>query len=203
MRGIAIAALLPMLAFAAEPPAEPQPVGASPIVANYAADLSNLLEEDMRRWANKPIVTESLAAHSKATDYMSPAEARAMNAAWRSELKKNRKTLVTKTLENPLADYLRDVMRRGGGIYTEIIATDAKGVAVAMTSANSVYWQGKEECWLQTAEKKTIAPYIGPVKFSDDTGLFQADVAFAVFNEDKLIGMIRAGIDVERFDRRF
>ena len=170
---------------------------------NYSNDLSTLAEEEMRRWANRPVVTESLAVHSKATNYMSDPEARAMNAKWRSELKKTQKTLASKTLQNPLAEYLRDVMRRSNGLYTEIVAVDAKGLAVAMTGVHGVYWQGREAAWQETAEKKSIAPYIGPVRFSDDTGLFQADVAFSLFNDDKLIGMIRAGVDVEYFDRRF
>ncbi|MET0155630.1 MAG: hypothetical protein ABW189_05960 [Rickettsiales bacterium] len=197
--------LTAMLAYAGASLADEPVATAVPALSpnGYASELNGLVDEEMRKWASDPLVVGTLSAHSKATDYMSASEMRALDATWRSELKKNNNALAAQTLNNPLADYLRDVMRKGAGMYTEIIAADAQGVAVAMTSPNAVYWQGKEECWSQTAGKKSPSPYIGPVRFSDDTGLFQADVAFAVFEGENLVGMIRAGVDVERFDRRF
>jgi hypothetical protein len=169
----------------------------------YAGDVTALIDNEMTVWAGRPVVVQAVLKQNEETERMTPSELKSLDAMWRSELRKAHKNLISKALDNPLSDYLRRVMQQSDGLYTEIIVTDKRGLNVAVTGVNDSYWHAKEPIWAETVGKNSLVPYIGPLSFSDNTGLFQIEVSFPLIHEEKIVGLVYAGIDVERFDRRF
>lgn len=165
--------------------------------------MTALIENEMRIWGQQPPLPEALEAHNARTEGMTASELKSLDALWRSELKKAHKSLITNVTENPAADYLRRVRDNSGGLYTEIVLIDARGLAVAMTGIAEKYNYSGERFWEKTVAAENALPYIGDTVFSDDTMLFQTVAVLPLVQNETITGVIYAGIDPEALEERY
>lgn len=167
---------------------------------NYVQDINDIINTDMKRWASRSVVINSvLAQNSKSAD-LSISDFKILDTRWKSEKRKNKRPLISKLLNNRLSEYLKEVHEEGQGIYTEIIIIDDKGLNVGQSRVSENLWQGQQEKWLKTFGSNSYTPNIGKLHFDDNTELFQVEVSFMMIHEDEPIGIVYAGIDIEQIE---
>lgn len=83
--------------------------------------------------------------------------------------------------------------------YAEIFVMDNQGANVCMSDKTSDYWQGDEDKFIESYKGGAGAVHIGDVKFDDSTQAYLVQASVPVKDQDKVIGAITIGINVEKF----
>jgi len=110
-----------------------------------------------------------------------------------------------------IADYMQVIMdsecgKHLGNIqsdtdyYAEIFVMDNQGANVAMTDKTSDYWQGDEAKFQKSFKAGAGAIFIDDVEFDDSTQAYLVQVSVPVRDDDKVIGAITFGIDVDKIE---
>jgi hypothetical protein len=108
-----------------------------------------------------------------------------------------------------IADYMKALMESECGQYlkkiqaskpyfAEIFVMDNLGANVAMTDKTTDYWQGDEAKFTESYKGGAGAIHINDVKFDDSTQAYLVQVFVPVKEEDKAIGAITFGIDIDK-----
>jgi hypothetical protein len=89
------------------------------------------------------------------------------------------------------------VQEESGGRFTEIFATDAKGLNVAQSTITSDYWQGDEDKFTKSFGAGADAVFLGEVEQDESTQTFQSQVSVTIVDESGApIGSITFGVDL-------
>lgn len=110
-----------------------------------------------------------------------------------------------------LADYMTAIMESECGkhirsiqesepFYAEIFIMDNQGANVAMTDKTSDYWQGDEAKFKKSFNGGAGAVFIDEVDFDDSTQAYLVQVSVPVKDNNKVIGAITIGIDVDKVE---
>lgn len=156
-----------------------------------------IVNGEMRQWANNPIIIEAVKEQNKKYKNTPPAQLRQLNNTWHQELKTHNKPLIRQVIHNNTAEYLDFIISRSEDLYTYILVTDKNGLSVAQTEVTPDYWHGNQDYWLNTLGNKTQRVFIEDVRFSNTTQMFQSRVSFTLIDQEKMIGAITVGINVE------
>ena len=106
----------------------------------------------------------------------------------------NDDALIDPILANAVSAYLKKVVKRSEGAFSEIFVMDNKGLNVGQSAKTSDYWQGDEAKWIETFTKGAI--HIGDVEEDESTQTFQVQVSWPLERDGEIIGAITFGIDV-------
>ncbi len=109
------------------------------------------------------------------------------------------------------ADYMKAIMESDCGkhirkiqeseaFYAEIFVMDNQGANVAMTDKTSDYWQGDEAKFKKSFNNGTGAVFVDEVEFDDSTQAYLVQVSVPVKDNNKVIGAITIGIDVDKVE---
>lgn len=109
------------------------------------------------------------------------------------------------------ADYMKAIMESDCGkhirkiqeseaFYSEIFVMDNQGANVAMTDKTSDYWQGDEAKFKKSFNDGTGAVFVDEVEFDDSTQAYLVQVSVPVKDNDKVIGAITIGVDVDKIE---
>lgn len=93
--------------------------------------------------------------------------------------------------------YLKKV-QGGAPFYSEIFVTDKLGANVAMTSKTSDYWQGDEPKFTESWKDGAGAVYVSDVAFDKRSQTYVVHVSVPVKEGATTIGVLVAGISVEK-----
>lgn len=77
--------------------------------------------------------------------------------------------------------------------YPEIFITNKYGANVAATNETTDYYQADEHWW-QTAKNNGI--FVGDVELDESAGVYSIDIAYPVYNDRELIGVIKVSWDI-------
>jgi hypothetical protein len=110
-----------------------------------------------------------------------------------------------------IADYMQALMDSQCGrhlrkiqeskvFFSEIFVTDNQGANVAMTDKTSDYWQGDEAKFTETYKDGAGAIHISEVEFDDSSQTYLVQVSVPVKDQDKVIGVITFGIDLDSLE---
>lgn len=171
-------------------------------LAAVASDLQDKLAAHARSqfpaWVGAPLLVESVRDQNRRHARLGRADLIGLDNRWRAELRVGGGPLMDATLNNPLAEYLRQVQTMSDGLYTEIFVMDEHGLNVAASDVTSDYWQGDEAKYLAIREAGPHAVYVGRVEQDASTQLFQVQVSVPVVDGSRVIGVVAVGVDAGR-----
>lgn len=167
---------------------------------DYTPKLNDLAKGAIRQFAEDPALVSAIVAQNAVTAAYDQAKIDALDKQWRAEVDAADKPLISATLGNPASVYLAKVLEDSKGVYTEIFATDNKGLNVAQASVTSDYWQGDEDKFTKTFPVGADAIFLGDVEQDESTQQFQQQVSFTVTDPatGTPIGSITVGVNLDQ-----
>lgn len=102
-------------------------------------------------------------------------------------------------MESECAKYLKKI-KISKHYFAEIFLMDNQGANVAITDKTSDYWQGDEVKFQKSFNQGVGAVFIDEVQFDESTQAHLVQVSVPVMDDDKAIGAITFGIDVEKVE---
>ena len=162
--------------------------------------LKDLVEAELRAIAEDPVVIGALTQQNTANSSLAQAEIDKLDKQWRSEVEGQDKSLINQVLANDLSNYLKNVSDQAGGLYTEIIVMDGKGLNAGQSAVTSDYWQGDEDKWSKTYAAGANAVFVDEVEMDESTQQLQSQVSFTVVDPatKQVIGAITFGVNLDQ-----
>lgn len=167
------------------------------VSGDYSSDLEALASGSIREWTTDPVVVSALRTQSRAHADLSEEDILAMDRTWREETLSGG-PLIDTVMANALSQHLRGLQASGQGRFSEIFATDARGLNAGQSAITSDYWQGDEDKW--QVPHRTGAPHIGEIEFDESSQRYQSQISVPVFDGGVFIGVIVAGVDIEQLE---
>jgi hypothetical protein len=161
--------------------------------------LKDLVQSQLRAIAENQIVLDAVAQQNTVNAAIDQAAIDQLDKEWRSEVDGQDKKLITQVLANQLSGYLKQVSDDAGGLYTEIIVMDGKGLNVGQSSVTSDYWQGDEDKWMKTYPVGADAVFVDEVEMDESTQQLQSQVSFSIVDpaSNRVIGAITFGVNLD------
>jgi hypothetical protein len=165
---------------------------------DYSAQLTELAKTKIKQFAEDPVVVAAIEAQNQVTAAYDQAKITALDKQWTSEVDAADKPLIGATMGNDASKFLAKVQNDSQGLYTEIFATDAKGLNAAQSSVTSDYWQGDEDKFSKTFPVGPDAVFLGKVEQDESTQQFQQQVSITITDPKTgtSIGSITVGINL-------
>lgn len=174
------------------------PVGSIAADNEFAEPLTALAQGQLREIAqNGELVAAIIAQNAMSAGY-DQAKIDALDTQWRAEVDAAAKPLIDATMGNAASQYLVGVQTDSAGLFTELFATDAKGLNAAQSTVTSDYWQGDEEKFTGSFGAGPDGIVLGEVEEDESTQTFQSQVSITITDPatGAPIGSITAGVDV-------
>ena len=161
--------------------------------------LKDLVENQLRSIAENPVVVEAIMQQNTTNAAIDQAAIDQLDKQWRSEVDGQDKQLINRVLANQLSGYLKQVSDDAGGLYTEIIVMDDKGLNVGQSNVTSDYWQGDEDKWMKTYPVGADAVFVDDVEMDESTQQLQSQVSFTIVDpaSHQVIGAITFGVNLD------
>ena len=178
-----------MIGFAAPAPAQDN---------EYTAPLTELANGKLRDIANNQMLVSAIVAQNQQTTGYDQAKIDELDKQWRAEVDAADKPLINATLGTEASQYLSKVQAESAGLFTEIFATDAKGLNVAQSTITSDYWQGDEDKFSKSFGVGADAVFLGEIEQDESTQAYQSQVSITITDPatGAPIGSITAGVDL-------
>lgn len=153
----------------------------------------------VRAWTAEPVLVEAVKAQNAITAGYEQAKIEALDGQWRAEYDGASRPMIDEVLANALSHWLDGLKAQQGGLVTEIIVTDARGLNVGQSDVTSDYWQGDEAKFQNTFGVGPEAVFVDAVERDESTQMFQAQVSLTVVDpaSGAAIGAITVGINVD------
>lgn len=168
MRHVLFGAIAALATAASLPAAEPTPA------------MQAFLADQIRPWAEDPVIVAAIAAQNARTAGHDQAMIDQLDTAWRAEVGTASAPLVDAVLNSEAAGFLRDRVAQSGGVMTEVFIVDARGLNVAASSPTSDYWQGDEAKFQQTYTLGANAVHFSEIAFDESSQSFQAQISLTI-----------------------
>jgi hypothetical protein len=164
----------------------------------FAEPLTALAQGEIKQIAANPVLVAAIIAQNAATGGYDQAKIDELDTQWRAEVDAASKPLIDATLANEASAYLAKVQEDSAGKFTEIFATDAKGLNAAQSTVTSDYWQGDEDKFTKSFGAGADAVFLGEVEQDESTQTFQSQVSVTVVDpaSGAPIGSITFGVDL-------
>jgi hypothetical protein len=164
----------------------------------FAEPLTALARGEIKEIASNPVLIAAIVAQNATTSGYDQAQIDALDQQWRAEVDAASKPLIDATLANEASTYLASVQEESAGMFTEIIATDAKGLNAAQSTISSDYWQGDEDKFTKSFGAGPDAVFLGEVEEDESTQTFQSQVSITIVDpaSGAAIGSLTVGVDL-------
>lgn len=163
----------------------------------FAEPLTALAQGQLKEIASNPVLVAAVEAQNATTSGYDQARIDELDTQWRAEVDASAKPLIDATLANEASVYLAKVQEESGGMFTEIFATDAKGLNAAQSTVTSDYWQGDEDKFTKSFGAGTDAVFLGEVEEDESTQTFQSQVSITIVDASGApIGSLTVGVDL-------
>lgn len=166
----------------------------------YEGRLRNIANNDIKKWANDPVIVQAIKEQNEAHNTLSLIEIEKLDKEWRLQINNVNRPLVEAIKQKKISEFLVDKQLKSDGLYREIMVMDNRGLIVGGSIVSSDYWQGDEAKWRQTFKVGPGAVFIDNVAYDDSAEAFQAQVSLTISEGDAAIGAITVGIDTEKMD---
>ncbi|MFH1138429.1 MAG: PDC sensor domain-containing protein [Pseudomonadota bacterium] len=100
-------------------------------------------------------------------------------------------------MKNPCALHIKELQEKSP-YFLEIFIMDHQGAIVAMTEKTSDYWQGDEAKFQNSHKEGRGEVFVDDIKFDDSAQSYLVQVSVPVMDQDRAIGAITFGIDVDK-----
>lgn len=175
-------------------------LAAAPAVAtDYHAQMQIYLDNGAAAWMADPSIVSAVLAQNEATAAYSEGEIITMDEGWRAEVGTADTALVDSVLSNGTADFLRQQVDASGGVITEIILMDARGLNVAVSHITSDYWQGDEAKHQETYGAGPDAVHFSEIEFDESSQRYQGQISVTLVDPatGEAIGAVTIGVDAQ------
>ncbi|SDX32715.1 hypothetical protein [Roseicitreum antarcticum] len=168
--------------------------------AAMESSVTAYVNSEVRDWFSVPQVLDAIAASNARTAGMTQNEILALDAQWTAEVGTN-SILIDRILGSAVSDYLRAQVEATGGLVTEVIVMDAKGLNVAISDVTSDIYQGDEAKHQETFMVGPDAIHVSDVEFDESVQSYQMQVSFTVVDPTSGIptGAVTIGLNAEMF----
>lgn len=157
-------------------------------------EVVNFAQNSLMRWGEDPVVVTAVKAQNGKG--LTLEEIKALDEQWIAT--PGIADFMKPVLENECAQHLL-TLQESAPYFAEIFVTDNQGALVAATNKTSDYWQGDEAKFTECYKDGKGELYFGDVEFDESTQSYLVQVSVPVKEEDKAIGVIVIGIDVDAF----
>lgn len=174
---------------------------AGPVLAETLEDrMAAFVTGDVRAWFSDPVIQSAVQAANLAHAELTQADIDALDTRWRAEVGSNG-TLVSGVVDSAASTQLRQRIMDAGGMVTELIVMDAKGLNVAVSEPTSDYWQGDEEKHQLTYAVGPDGVHVSAIELDESTQTYQAQISFALTDPATglPIGAVTVGLNAESF----
>ena len=163
----------------------------------FLAAIDALIRSDIGLWMDDDVVIDAINRQNDETQNYNRARIEQLEVQWRDEFESGAHDLIEGILERRISRHLRRIKRDGEGTYRELFVMDGMGLLVGATDANSDYWQGEEDKWLQTYKAGPGSLHVGTLKFDDSALTWVIQVSQPILDPvtGKPIGAWSAAID--------
>lgn len=157
------------------------------------------IDANIRAWIEEPVIIRTLKDQNASHAHLTQAEIDALDATWRTEFASDTRPLIDTVIGNPLSHFLKDRQVASGGVITEILIIDAKGLSVGESEVSSDYWQGDEAKWQKTYMTGSTILFVDAVEKDESTQTLQSQASLTVFDPQtgQRLGAITIGINLD------
>lgn len=165
----------------------------------HVAPVTAYVEATIRAWIEGPIIIEELRSQNVLHAHLTPAEIDELDATWRAEFASSVHPLIDTVMGNPLSAFLKNKQIASGGVITEILVIDAKGLSVGESEISSDYWQGDELKWQKTYLAGSATLFVDAAQKDESTQMLQSQASMTVFDPTtgQPIGAVTIGINLD------
>lgn len=157
-------------------------------------EIIDFVQNNLVKWGEDPVIVAAAKAQNEKG--MTMEEIKALDEQWMAT--PGIADFMKPVLENECAQHLL-TLQESAPYFAEIFVTDNQGALVAATNKTSDYWQGDEAKFTECYKDGKGELYFGDVEFDESTQSYLVQVSVPVKEEDKAIGVIVVGIDVDAF----
>lgn len=170
----------------------------APAQDDYSGPLTELANGKLREIAQNPALVSAIIAQNGQTGAYDAAKVDELDKQWRAEVDAADKPLINATLGTDASKFLASAQADSAGLFTEIFATDAKGLNVAQSTITSDYWQGDEDKFTKSFGAGADAVFLGEIEQDESTQTYQSQVSITITDPatGAPIGSITAGVDL-------
>jgi hypothetical protein len=166
----------------------------------FQSELEALANNRVLALASAPEVISALIEQNQAHAGLDQDGIDKLDKAWRSEVTSIDQPTIDAVMDNPLSRFLIAQQDASGGLFTEIIVMDARGLNVGQSELTTDLWQGDEDKWTQTFGKGPGALHISDIVQDESTQVVQSQISVPVVDPGtgKPIGAVTVGVNIER-----
>ena len=167
--------------------------------AEIKAKAEDYTKSQVANWvADADVVAALNAANAENTGY-DQGKIDALDQQWRAEVGAAAHPLIDQIMGSSASAKAKGWCDGSGGVVTEIILMDNKGLNVGICDATSDYWQGDEPKYQNTFTKGAGAVFVDDVEQDSSTQKFQVQASMTVVDpaSGQPIGVITVGLDAE------
>ncbi|WP_325463795.1 hypothetical protein [Pararhizobium sp.] len=166
-------------------------VHVAPVIAYIAANV--------RGWIDDPIIIEGINDQNERHAHLASADIETMDANWKTEFSSNTRPLIDSVMNSPLSKFLKEKQAASGGVITEILVIDAKGLSIGESEISSDYWQGDELKWQKTYLAGPGVLFIDRSEKDESTQMLQSQASMTITDPKtgQPIGAITVGINLD------
>ena len=167
--------------------------------AEIKAKAESYTKTEVSKWVADTDVIAALNAANAASATYDQGKIDALDKQWRDEVGAAARPLIDQVMASSASGKAKSWCSGAGGVVTEIILMDSKGLNVGICDATSDYWQGDEAKYQNTFSKGAGAIFVDDVEQDGSTQKFQVQASMTVVDpaNGKPIGVVTVGLDAE------
>jgi hypothetical protein len=167
--------------------------------AEIKAKAKEYTEAQVGKWVADADVVAALNAANAANAAYDQAKIDELDKQWRAEVGAAAHPLIDQVMGSSASGKAKSWCDGAGGVVTEVILMDNKGLNVGICDATSDYWQGDEPKFQNTFPKGAGSVFVDEVEQDSSTQKFQVQSSMTVVDpaSGQPIGAVTVGLDAE------
>lgn len=174
---------------------------ASTATANeFQQELETLARTRIAEIAKAPEIVAAVIEQNRRTDSYTQADIQRLDAEWGQQARTIDQPMIDEVMDNAISRLLVKKQEASGGLFTEMIVMDAKGLNVGQSELTSDFWQGDESKWQETMLKGPGSLDISDITQDESTQSIQSQVSLPVVDPatGEAIGALTVGVNIEQ-----
>lgn len=156
-------------------------------------------ESEVGKWVADAAVVAALNAANASNAAYDQAKIDELDKQWRAEVGAAAHPLIDQVMSSSASAKAKSWCEGAGGVVTEIILMDNKGLNVGICDPTSDYWQGDEAKFQKSFGMGAGAVFVDEVEQDSSTQKFQVQASMTVVDPatGQPIGAVTVGLDAE------
>ncbi|MEH0075764.1 hypothetical protein V6L76_13845 [Pannonibacter sp. Pt2] len=166
----------------------------------FQQELETLARTRITELAKTSEVVAAVIEQNRRTGSYTQADIQRLDAEWAEQARSINQPMIDEVMDNALSRLLVNKQETSGGLFTEIIVMDAKGLNVGQSELTSDFWQGDESKWRETMLKGPGSLDISDISQDESTQSIQSQVSLPVIDPatGEAIGALTVGVNIEQ-----